>query len=426
MPAWYGDVVAMNEIRTPPLPSPPLAASAAPARRRRRRWPWLLLAVALAGAAAGFAWWRQSAPAPAAVQTVEARRGDVADLVSSLGSVQPLRYVDVGVQVTGQITRLHVAVGDRVEAGALLAELDARVVQARLAQNTAELARLQGLLAQQQASRDLAGAQAQRQRTLAASNATSREALDAAEAQLRVVEAQITQTRAQIEGQEAVLGNDRTTLSFTRVLAPMAGTVVTLAVVEGQTLNANQTTPIILRIADLSTMRVVAQVSEADQPRLAPGMAVRFNTLGRPDRRYEARLLQIWPTPEVVNNVVLYSALFEVPNRDGALLPQMSAQVFFVRAEARDVVIVPLAALSGLARRPGAPPPTVQVQRDDGSIETRLVRIGVTDRVNAEVREGLSPGERVVLPRGNAARPAGARPQQPGGAPQGSPGGGRP
>jgi multidrug efflux pump subunit AcrA (membrane-fusion protein) len=96
-------------------------------------------------------------------------------------------------------------------------------------------------------------------------------------------------------------------------------------------------------------------------------MAVRFNTLGRPDRGYESRLLQIWPTPEVVNNVVLYSALFEVPNRDGALLPQMSAQVFFVRAEARDVVMVPLAALSGLSRRPNAPPPTVQVQRDDGT-----------------------------------------------------------
>ncbi|MFN6953842.1 MAG: efflux RND transporter periplasmic adaptor subunit [Acetobacteraceae bacterium] len=419
----------MNEIRTPPLPAPPLAASAAATRRRRRRWPWLLAALLLAAGAVGYAWWTRSAPAPAAVQTVEVRRGDVADLVSSLGSVQPLRYVDVGVQVSGQITRLHVAVGDRVEAGALLAELDARVVQARLAQNTAELGRLQGLLAQQQASRDLATAQAQRQRTLAAANATSREALDAAEAQLRIIEAQITQTRAQIEGQEAVLANDRTTLSFTRVVAPMAGTVVTLTAVEGQTLNANQTTPIILRIADLSTMRVVAQVSEADLPRLSPGMAVRFNTLGRPDRVYEARLLQIWPTPEVVNNVVLYSALFEVPNRDGALLPQMSAQVFFVRAEARDVVIVPLAALSGPVRRPGAPPPTVQVQRDDGSVETRPVRIGVTDRVNAEVLEGLAPGERVVLARGPA-RPNGGRPQQPGGAsggpPPGGPGGGRP
>jgi macrolide-specific efflux system membrane fusion protein len=295
-------------------------------------------------------------------------------------------------------------------------------VQARLAQNTAELARLRGLVAQQEASRDLATAQAQRQRTLFASSATSRESLDAAEAQLRVIEAQITQTRAQIEGQDAVLANDRTTLSFTRVLAPMAGTVVSLAAVEGQTLNANQTTPIILRIADLTAMRVVAQVSEADQPRLSPGMAVRFNTLGRPDRGYESRLLQIWPTPEVVNNVVLYSALFEVPNRDGALLPQMSAQVFFVRAEARDVVMVPLAALSGLSRRPNAPPPTVQVQRDDGTAETRAVRIGVTDRVNAEVLDGLAAGERVVLPNrpASGARPGGARPQAAG------PGGSRP
>jgi macrolide-specific efflux system membrane fusion protein len=417
----------MNEIRTPPLPAAPLAGSPAPVRRRRRRWPWVLLLVLLLAGAGGAAWWRQTAPAPPPVQTVEVRRGDIADLVSSLGTVQPLRYVDVGVQVSGQITRLHVEVGDRVESGQLLAELDARVVQARLAQNTAELARLRGLLAQQEASRDLATAQVQRQRTLAAANATSREALDAAEAQLRVIEAQILQTRAQIEGQEAVLANDRTTLSFTRVVAPMAGTVVSLTAVEGQTLNANQTTPIILRIADLSRMRVVAQVSEADQPRLTPGMTVRFNTLGRPDRRYEARLQQIWPTPEVVNNVVLFSALFEVPNQDGALLPQMSAQVFFVRAEARDVVLVPLAALSSPVRRPGGPPPTVQVQRADGSFETRAVRLGVTDRVNAEVLEGLSPGERVALR--TAPRANGGRPQQggtPGGPPPGGPGGGRP
>ncbi|MCX7684177.1 MAG: efflux RND transporter periplasmic adaptor subunit [Acetobacteraceae bacterium] len=413
----------MNEIRSPLPPAAPLAGSPAPVRRRRRRWPWLLLLLLLGAGAGGFAWWRQGTPAPAPVQTVEVRRGDIADLVSSLGTVQPLRYVDVGVQVSGQITRLHVEVGDRVEAGQLLAELDARVVQARLAQNTAEAARLRALLAQQEASRDLATAQVQRQRTLAAANATSREALDAAEAQLRVIEAQILQTRAQIEGQEAVLANDRTTLSFTRVVAPMAGTVVSLTAVEGQTLNANQTTPIILRIADLSRMRVVAQVSEADQPRLAVGMPVRFHTLGRPERRYEARLQQIWPTPEVVNNVVLFSALFEVPNADGALLPQMSAQVFFVRAEARDVVLVPLAALSGPPRRQGGPPPTVQVQREDGTLETRAIRIGVTDRVNAEVLEGLSPGERVVLrtaPRPNAGRP----PQ--GGPPQGGPGGGRP
>lgn len=413
----------MNEIRTPPRPAAPLAASPAPTRRRRRRWPWLVLLLLLLAGAVGAAWWRQAAPAPPPVQTVEVRRGDIADLVSSLGTVQPLRYVDVGVQVSGQITRLHVEVGDRVEAGQLLAELDARVVQARLAQNTAELSRLRGLLAQQEASRDLATAQVQRQRTLAAANATSREALDAAEAQLRVIEAQILQTRAQIEGQEAVLANDRTTLSFTRVVAPMAGTVVSLTAVEGQTLNANQTTPIILRIADLSRMRVVAQVSEADQPRLTPGMAVRFNTLGRPDRRYEARLQQIWPTPEVVNNVVLFSALFEVPNADGALLPQMSAQVFFVRAEARDVVLVPLAALSGPPRRTGGPPPTVQVQRADGSFETRSLRLGVTDRVNAEVLEGLSPGERVALR--SPPRPNGGRPQQQGAAP-GGPGGGRP
>ncbi len=201
-----------------------------------------------------------------------------------------------------------------------------------------------------------------------------------------------------------MLANDRTTLSFTRVVAPMAGTVVSLTAVEGQTLNANQTTPIILRIADLSRMRVVAQVSEADQPRLTPGMPVRFHTLGRPERRYEARLQQILPTPEVVNNVVLYAARFEVPNADGALLPQMSAQVFFVRAEARDVracaACCPVRLLASPWRAPanggGAAP---RRQHRDARPAPRR------GRPRARRSAGRpSPGERVVIPRAPARR----------------------
>ena len=369
-----------------------------PARRvRGRRWPILaivclaLLAIAVAGL--GW-WWRGTDDPAAALRTVVIGRGDVADVVSALGTLQPSSYVDVGAQVSGQLTRLNAAIGDHVQAGQLLAELDARVLQSRLSTDTAELARMNGLLAEQAAQLDLAKAQADRQRAMFRGNATSRDQLDTALAQVRVLDAQIVQTKAQISGQEAQISADRTNLSFTKIAAPMTGTVVSVNAVQGQTLNVNQTAPILLRIADLSTMTVEVQVSEADQPKLDIGMPVRFHTLGRPDQTVEGKLRQIYPTPEVVNNVTLYTALFDVANPGGALLPQMSVQAFFVRAEAHDVPVVPMAAVAG---GPGGGQATVQILDDAGNLVTRPIRIGVSDRITAQVVAGLEVGDRVLL-----------------------------
>ncbi|WP_159714988.1 efflux RND transporter periplasmic adaptor subunit [Geminicoccus flavidas] len=367
--------------------------------RGRRRPGWLvgLLVLLLAAAAGGYAWWRgQGQTAQESVRTAEIVRGDVADLVSALGTLEPASYVDVGAQVSGQLTQLNAMIGDQVQEGQLLAEIDSRVLQSRLATDLAERDRLEGVLAQQEAQRALAQAQAERQQAMFRGNATSRDELDIAEAQVRVLDAQIQQTRAQISGQEATLAADRANLSFTKIAAPMTGTVVSVTAVQGQTLNANQSAPILLRIADLATMTVEVQVSEADQPKLDLGMKVRFNTLGRPDQQLEAELRQIYPTPEVVNNVTLYTALFDVANPGGQLLPQMSVQAFFIRAEARDVPLVPLTALSP-APGGAADEREVRVQRPSGEVESRRIRIGVTDRVNAEVVSGLEPGEKVVL-----------------------------
>ncbi len=136
----------------------------------------------------------------------------------------------------------------------------------------------------------------------------------------------------------------------------MAGTIVTLTAREGQTLVSSQQAPVILRIADLKTMTVQTQVSEADVPKVKTGMPVYFTTLGQPNRRWQGTARQVLPTPEVVNNVVLYNVLFDVENADGALKPQMSAQTYFVIAKADNALAVPVAALkpidgAGRARR---------------------------------------------------------------------------
>ena len=139
-------------------------------------------------------------------------------------------------------------------------------------------------------------------------------------------------------------------------------------------------------------MTVQTQVSEADIPKLRVGMDAYFTTLGVPNKRWYSKLKQILPTPSVINNVVLYTALFDVENPDHDLLPQMSAQVYFVVAQAKNAPIVPTAALHGGRGKPY----TVHVI-EDGAVVTKTVEIGVANRMQAAVTSGLKAGEKVIV-----------------------------
>jgi membrane fusion protein, macrolide-specific efflux system len=409
---------ATNDDR-PAGPTPAFAEPAAAPRRRRRRGllrPVLVAAALLVLAAAAWLGWSRWAAAPAAPQyaTAVVRRATVEDAVSALGNLQPRDYVDVGVQVSGQLRKIHVKVGDRVAAGALLAELDPVVYQARRDAQRAQLDNLRAQLEERGARLTLAEQALRRQRNLRRANATSEEALEQAEAELAATTAQIAALRAQLGQTESELRATEANLSYTRIDAPMAGTVVSITARQGQTLNTNQSAPIVLRIADLSVMTVTTQVSEADVGRLRVGQEAYFSTLGDPDRRYAGTLRQVMPTPEVVNNVVLYQALFDVPNPEGRLMTQMTAQVFFVVARAENVPTVPASALrEGGAEGDGS---AVLVVAPDGSLERRPVEVGVATRTAVEIRSGLALGEEVVTgPAAPSAAGAGA-PRSSGGA----------
>jgi macrolide-specific efflux system membrane fusion protein len=262
----------------------------------------------------------------------------------------------------------------------------------------------------------------------------------------------VKSVEAQINQSQSTLKADTATLSYGKIYAPMTGTVTAIPAHEGQTLNANQQAPVILTIADLSTMTVSTQVSEADVPKLRIGMDAYFTTLGNANRRYSGKLRQILPTPTVTNNVVLYTGLFDVANPNKQLMTQMTAQVFFIRAAAHDAVTVPVAALrftgggagpqagrpqgagnnaanqAGRAGRTGGAgraaradaagtdaaaatgrprAATLIVVKDDGMQESRNVTVGVTDRVVAQILSGLEEGEKVVAGTQTAsARPA--------------------
>jgi len=391
----------------------PLPGTTLDPKRRRRSSPWKIAIFSLlpiAVVAAGAAWYFLHPRPDAASRFVTATvaTGDVEDTVTALGNLQPKNYVDVGAQVSGQLMRIDTAIGQQVKAGQLLAEIDPTILEAKVTADEAALANLQAQLLDKQAQLDLAQKQLTRQQNMMGDQATSEDALQIAGTTVLSNKAQIAALEAQAKQAQSTLDGDKANLGYTKIYAPMDGTVVSLTAQQGQTLNASQTTPVLLRIADLATMTVWTQVSEADVPRLKLGMGAYFTTLGDQDHRWQGKLLQILPTPDVVNNVVLYPALFEVKNPDGALMTQMSAQVFFIVNSVKNAVTVPVAALrpvkgSGEAVRksddPDAKQYTVRVIGADGKEARKPVWIGVMNRVSAEVLSGLQPGDEVIVGR---------------------------
>ncbi|ENO90754.1 efflux RND transporter periplasmic adaptor subunit, partial [Thauera linaloolentis] len=317
-------------------------------KNRALRTSLAVLVLALAGTGAWLAWPHLSGrnDPNAAYQFATVQRGDVEDVVTATGTLQPRDYVDVGAQVSGQLKKIHVEVGSVVKAGDLLGEIDSTVYLSKVDASRAQLRNLRATLKDREAQLALAHIQLRRQQALMAEDATTKESLQTAEASAKSAEASLEALRAQIEQNESSLRADEANLQYSSILSPMNGTVVSITARQGQTLNTNQSAPTILRVADLTTMTVQTQVSEADVSRLRTGMDAYFTTLGSQGRRWYGKLAKVEPTPTVTNNVVLYNALFDVPNDGGELMTQMTAQVYFVVAQARDVLHVPMGALT--------------------------------------------------------------------------------
>jgi macrolide-specific efflux system membrane fusion protein len=431
------------------------SASAGGRKRGRSLAVLVLLAAVLAG---GYYWYRTTSEAEGerpfvAVVTL----GDIESAVASSGTLQPSNTVPVGAQVSGQLQKLHVVVGDQVETGVLLGEIDARVQRNKVESSRASIASAEAQIAARKEALVLAQANWERQQRLWEEQATSKQEYDNARNNLAAAQASLTQQEQSIIQSKATLATDETQLEFTQIFAPIAGTVVSIAMREGTTLNATQTSPTILSIADLKTMTVETQISEADIGKVYPGMPVYFTTLGSGTRRWYSTLRQILPTPTATNNVVTYTGLFDIDNADGALLSGMTTQVYFVTSSARNVLTVPIGALTFVDAAPpaeraprgagppragaagggsGAPPSgdvpggldarrrggagpaagravpprlaKVRVVAADGTISEREVTIGVTSRVSAEVISGLQEGEQVVAGIAQPGAPAGA------------------
>ncbi|MBF0273419.1 MAG: efflux RND transporter periplasmic adaptor subunit [Magnetococcales bacterium] len=422
---------------------PPFFKETSPAMNWKR-WTIITLLVTTVSAGGWYYWRQYGSNEQNHLITAKVILGEIEETTTALGTLQPLNFVDVGAQVSGQLKKIHVDLGATVKEGELLAEIDPTLLAARVESNRAQIESLEAQRIEKKAQHALAKIQFERQKTMLAANATSQESYQSAESALKSANAQIVQITAQIRQVESSLRADEASLGYARILAPMNGTVVTLPARQGQTLIASQQAPILLRIADLTTMTVLTQVSEADISRLKLGMEAWFTTLGHPEKRHYGRLRQILPTPDVVNNVVLYNALFDVANPDGELGIQMSAQVSFVHASARDALMVPITALNTSTskrkngdkgdkgdkgerresgeRNKGKPQTTVRLMVD-GKPENRVVEVGVKNRLQAQILSGLQEGDEVVIATAEKSTVSTTSPLGLGGSPKG---GGKP
>ncbi len=399
---------------------------------------FVLLALALL---AGWQLWGK-APAAPAVITADVVRGDIEDSVLAAGTLQAAKLINVGAQVSGQVKKLHVKLGDVVQQGQTIAEIDAATQQNNLKDAQAALGSAQAQKVAKQSALVLAQHNFDRQKYMFERDASSKADYQSAQHALAAAKADLTAAEAAIAQYTVRVQTAQTNLGYTRITAPMAGTVVAIVTDEGQTVNANQITPTIIKLAQLDAMTSQAQFSEADVPRVAPGLPAYFTILGEPERRYQASLRSIEPGPIDINTyegratsnnsntAVYYNGLLDVPNAEGKLRIPMTAQVNIVLRQAKDVLLVPAGALGGRINDENAPKGkggksgkgggggggsggggkavvyTVRVatgEKDAQKIEERKVKIGLNNRVQAQVLEGLKEGEKVVVGTATAA-----------------------
>ena len=324
-------------------------------KRRRRR----MLAALVVVAAVGGAWFWQSQQVEEVAEDetliVTIGYGDIENAIPAAGSLQPKEIVPVGARASGELVEILVEVGDLVEEGQVLARIDAQEQALRVESSKLSLQNQQNQIAQRELAVRIAENNFERTKMLYAANASTEQELENAENTLLSAVTNLENLRISIQQSATSLAQEEVQLNYTEIKAPLSGTIISLDQKEGATLNASQTAPTVMQIADLAVMTVETEISEADVSALNTGVDVYFTTLGGGDRRWTGNLRQILPMPSTQNNVVLYTGKFDVDNSDGELYPGMTTQVFFVTSSARNVLTVPVGALTYTDSAAGMP-----------------------------------------------------------------------
>lgn len=339
--------------------------------------------------------------------TETAKYSDIQQTVVATGTVRSSNRVEVGARVSGKVEKILVKLGQKVKKGELIAELDSITQENTLNSAQAQLAAYKAQLVAAQTAYRVANSNFQRIAKLYKRKASSLDDYENAQNNLDSAKANVEQIQAQIKQSEIEVNTAATNLNYTKITSPIDGTVISIPVSVGQTVNANQTTPTIIQVADLDTMLIKPEISEGDITKIKPGMKVQFTTLAEPDEIYQAEIASVDPALTTLTdneysesvsdtNAIYYYANVLVPNPEHKLQIGMTTQNTIITAQKQHVLVVPTLAIQ---KRNGQN--SVQILDGDKVVE-KVVQIGLHDDINTEILSGLNEGDNVILSQSSA------------------------
>ena len=334
--------------------------------------------------------------------TEPVKRQNVQKVVNATGEVRAIELVTVGAQVSGEIENLYVSIGQNVKKGDLIAEIDSTTQQNEVDINKAKLDSYQAQLNAAKVSLEITDKQYKRAQTLKKRNAVSDEDLENAEDAYETAKAKVIELEASIKETEISLSTAETNLGYTKITAPLDGTIVSVPVKQGQTINAAMDTPAIVQIADLTQMEILIEISEGDISNIKPGVKVTYSVLSDLNEIYETTLRSIDPGLTLLTNneytevvesseAIYYYGRLVVPNNEGKLRIGMTTQNVIYVENADNVLTVPVTAIKSNGNQK-----YVEILTPTG-VQKKTVIMGVSDGLNVEIKEGVNEGDEIIL-----------------------------
>ncbi len=366
---------------------------------RKKKIVILLLIVA----AAGFAVYKHMfAKEQVSYITEKVSRKTINKVVNATGEVKAVELVTVGAQASGKIEKLYVSIGQEVKKGDMIAQIDSTTQTNAVEENKAKLNSLNAQLNAAKVSLRIAQKQYDRMQKLRTNDAASEEDFENSQDSYETAKAKVTELESSIAESEISLNTAQTNLGYTKITAPLDGTVVSIPVKEGQTVNAAMNTPTIVQIADLSKMEILIEISEGDIANVKQGAKVTYSILGNSKDIKETTLKAIDPGLTLLTNgeygevvgsseAIYYYGRLVVPNESGDLRIGMTTQTVIYVDEAKDVLSIPV-----LALRTDKSEPYVNILTSSG-VQERPIQTGVSDGLNIEVKYGLQEGDEVII-----------------------------
>ena len=333
-------------------------------------------------------------------QTAPIKRRTITQVVEASGTINPVNTVSVGSTVSGLISAIYVDFNSKVTKGQLLAEIDPRTFQATVDQNQASMNSAEADLANREATLEMSEKTLRRYRNLYARSFIPKADLDQAEADYKSNLAQVNAAKAKINQTRAQYNQSLVNLNYTKITAPVSGMIISREIDLGQPVAASFQAPELFTIAqDLEKMQIEVNVSEADIGDVKEGQEVTYTLDGYPNSIFNGKVTQVRISPTTVSNVVTYSVIVTVDNKDLKLKPGMTANVSIITAKNEDVLSVPNIALKFTPQTDGKKYKTQGLWVKDGMHIKRIdIQTGASDDSYTEVKgDNIYEGERVLV-----------------------------